>query len=77
MSTNVQAIRLRPIQQRLIGFTISGISPLIQHQWSEKARKAMRDKQAGKKTKNREARKKGQGPVASRHVGDAYPHADG
>jgi len=48
------AITLKPIEQRTIAFTIRGISPLIQHQWDEKARKQMRDSKAGKKTKERE-----------------------
>lgn len=40
------------------GFTvvIVGTSPLIVHKWSEKAKTMMRDKGAGKKTKDRSAR---------------------
>ncbi len=50
-------VQLPPIKRRLITFTIIGTSPLIQHKWSEKAKKQIRDKQAGKKTKVRVARK--------------------
>ena len=35
--------------------TIEGISPMIQHQWSDKAKQQMRDKKGGKKTKDRKA----------------------
>ena len=50
-------INLPPIKQMEMQIRIIGISPLVQHQWSEKAIKMMREKQAGKKTKNREVRK--------------------
>lgn len=50
------AINLKPIQQRRMAFVIKGISPMIQHQWAEKALREMREKHAGKKTKTREAR---------------------
>ena len=50
-------ITLKPISKRKMTFTIRGTSPLIMHQWSEKAKSMMRDKQqAGKKTKVRELR---------------------
>jgi len=41
------AITLKPIKQENVVFTIRGTSPLIQHQWSEKAKKMIRDKKAG------------------------------
>lgn len=47
---------LKPIALKDIEFTIRGTSPLIQHKWSEKAKRQMREKQAGKKTKSREVR---------------------
>ena len=51
------AITLKPISKRRMTFGIRGTSPLIMHQWSEKAKREMRDKQqAGKKTKTRENR---------------------
>ena len=50
------AVSLKPINTRNIEFTIEGISPLVQHKWSEKAKRMMAEKQAGKKTKVREAR---------------------
>ena len=49
-------INLKPIARNEITFTIRGISPLIQHAWSAKAKKQMADKHAGKKTKTREIR---------------------
>jgi hypothetical protein len=50
------AINLKPIKTEQLTFTIRGISPMIQHSWSEKAKIQMRDKHAGKKTKTREIR---------------------
>jgi hypothetical protein len=51
------AITLKPIARRRMTFGIRGTSPLIMHQWSEKAKREMRDKQQqGKKTKEREKR---------------------
>jgi hypothetical protein len=49
-------VDLKPIKRLVMQFTIRGTSPLITHQWSEKAKREMREKQAGKKTKNRDAR---------------------
>lgn len=51
------AISLKPISKRRMTFGIRSTSPLIMHQWSEKAKREMRDKQQqGKKTKTREKR---------------------
>lgn len=46
------------INQRLLTVQIESItgSPLVQHQWSEKSMREMREKQAGRKTKSREVR---------------------
>lgn len=49
-------IKLPPIKKQRVTMRIRGISPLIQHNWSQKALQMMRDKHAGKKTKNREVR---------------------
>jgi hypothetical protein len=51
------AITLKPINKKLVTFTIVGTSPMVQHNWSSKAKKMMRDKKTGAsgKTKNREA----------------------
>lgn len=49
-------IKLKPISTMTFGLRIVGTSPLIQHCWSEKAKREIREKQAGKKSKNREAR---------------------
>lgn len=51
-----EEVKIRPIQKRRMSFGIVGTSPLIMHQWSEKAKRQMREKQAGKKTKTREKR---------------------
>jgi len=52
------AINLKPISRARMSFGIRGTSPIIMHQWSEKAKAMMRDKQQeGKKTKDRELRK--------------------
>ena len=51
-------ISLKPIARAKMTFGIRGTSPIIMHQWSEKAKAMMRDKQQeGKKTKARELRK--------------------
>jgi len=48
---------LKPINKRLITVRLIGLSPLICHNWSEKAKAMIRDKQqTGKKTRNRELR---------------------
>lgn len=49
-------LSLKPISRSVMKFTIVGTSPLITHQWSEKAKREMREKHAGKKTKTREVR---------------------
>lgn len=46
--------KLKPINRRRVTVRLVGVSPLIQHKWSEKAMNEMRDKQQlGKKTKTR------------------------
>lgn len=50
------AVKLKEIKARKIAITITSISPMIQHRWAEKAKRQMREKQAGKKTKTREIR---------------------
>ncbi len=47
---------VKAIQKKIVTMRIVGTAPLIQHQWSEKAKKMMRDKHAGKKTKTRDVR---------------------
>ena len=52
-----EVAKLNEIKKRGMEVTITSLSPLIQHQWSEKAMTMMRDKQqSGKKSKNRENR---------------------
>jgi len=50
------ALTIKPIQQKRMTIRIVGTSPLQQHQWDEKAKRMMREKQAGKKSKDREIR---------------------
>ena len=51
----VKPAALKPINKRLVTVRLVGISPLIQHRWSEKAKEMMRQKQQeGKKTKERD-----------------------
>lgn len=54
--TAQEFVSLKPMNVQRFQVAIRGISPMIQHQWAEKSLKEMRDKHAGKKTKNREAR---------------------
>lgn len=49
-------VSIKPIRRKIIQCRIIGVSPLIQHNWAEKAKQMMRDKHAGKKSKNREKR---------------------
>lgn len=49
-------VKLAPINKQRVTMRINGLSPLIQHQWGEKALGMMRDKHAGKKTKTRDVR---------------------
>jgi hypothetical protein len=49
-------VNLKPINVQRMQITIEGTSPLIMHQWSEKAKRQMREKGTGKKTKEREVR---------------------
>lgn len=51
-----QVTTLRPIKRKTVTLRIVGISALIQHAWSEKPKHAIREKHAGKKTKQREVR---------------------
>jgi len=56
MATVETVVHLKPINVQKIRITIEGTSPLIQHQWSEKAKTMMREKGQGKKTRERSAR---------------------
>ncbi len=65
-------ITLKPIAKRRMTFAIRGTSPLIMHQWSEKAKREMRDKQqGGKKTKVRDKRDPEAEAKAATYVDDA------
>lgn len=50
-------VELKPINRRLVTVRLVGVSPLITHKWSEKAKRQIREKQQeGKKTKARDLR---------------------
>jgi len=51
-----QKIGLKGINRQVYSVRIVGKSPLIQHAWAEKSKQMMRDKHAGKKTKDRSTR---------------------
>lgn len=42
-----KAIILQPITIDTVSLRIVGTSPIVQHKWSEKAKKMLRDKHAG------------------------------
>lgn len=50
------ALQIKPIVRKAITLRIQGTSPLVMHQWSEKAKRMIREKHAGKKSKNRDIR---------------------
>lgn len=70
--TEIQKIVIAPIEIKLMQITIEGITPLIVHNWSEKARKEMRDKQQKKANKAREAKD----PQAE-YLAALYTHEEG
>lgn len=51
---SVDIVKLDPMKIKTIQVAIRGLSPLITHKFSEKARKQMRDKKLGQKVKARE-----------------------
>jgi len=63
--------KLKQIKQVKVQMRIIGTSPLIQHAWDEKAKKIMRDKHAGKKSKDRDVRDpQGEGQRAAYYTED-------
>jgi hypothetical protein len=48
------AVQLERIQDQRVVIPITGITPIIPHSWSEKAKRMMRDKQFGKTQQRRE-----------------------
>lgn len=55
-SKEKETVNLTPLSVQNIRLRIVGISPLCSNQWTEKAKRMMREKHAGKKTRNREVR---------------------
>jgi len=68
----VKPITLPPLDIRWLKVKIVGDSPLICHRWSEKARKAMIDKQTGTPTAGREYK-----VPEEDYQSSLYPHPDG
>lgn len=66
----MSAIALKPIRRVKMSFGIVGTSPLVTHKWSEKAKREMREKQGGKKTRSREARDPAAEAKAATYVTD-------
>ncbi len=50
------SVLIKPLKYERVSLKIAGISPLMCHKWSDKARRSIRDKHAGKKTKDRAVR---------------------
>lgn len=49
-----KAIRIKPIKKTTLSVRIAGLTPLIHHKFSQKAKEQMRRKKGGSKTKERE-----------------------
>jgi len=66
---------LKPVNRRRVTVRILGISPLITHKWSEKAKEMMRKKQQeGKKTRERDLREpESEGKAAAYFTPDGKP----
>ena len=59
VTTDVAAgdrVRLAQMRIVLVSFTIRGLTPLIQHQWSDEALQKIRNKHQGEKAKTRDVR---------------------
>jgi len=67
-----EAVKVVPIQIKRLTLSIEGDSPLISHAWSDRAIKAMEDKQAKTAKKGREARNPKQD-----YEDSLYHHPDG
>jgi len=60
-------IEIKPIRVRHLTLTIQGLSTMVHHKWDEKAIRQMREKHAGKKTKNRDVRDPEAEAIAATH----------
>lgn len=49
-------VQLKRMEIQEVTVSVKGTTPLVTHAWSEKAKRTMRDKHGGKKTKSREVR---------------------
>lgn len=47
------SVEIKPMELQTVELTIEGITPLVVHAWSEKAKRMMLDKQRGKATKTK------------------------
>lgn len=70
---NETVVRLTRIERVTIEVPIAGVSPLIPHRWSEKARRMMRDRQTGSKARAPKEAK----DVAAEAEASLYRLADG
>jgi hypothetical protein len=50
-SASQDTIRLEPLRQETFYIPIRGVTPVIPHQWSEKSKRQMREKQSGSRVK--------------------------
>lgn len=48
------SVTLKPIETKVLKLTIVGTSKMVQHKWSEKALRMIRERKMGKKTRERE-----------------------
>ena len=51
---NNENLKLKPIKKQRVTLTIKSTSPMIQHNWDEKAARMMLERKQGRKTKDRE-----------------------
>jgi len=52
----VNETAIRPIRQQSLRVTIKGLTPLLQHKWSESVIAGLREKRSGRKSKDRNVR---------------------
>lgn len=58
MADQAESIRLEPLARETIVVPIEGVTPVIPHKWSEKAKRMMREAQSGKATRPKHDAKK-------------------
>lgn len=63
-----QQITIKPIAVKTFRMRLKGLSPYISHNWSKKSLEMMRDKHAGKRTRNRDVRDPNAEAVAAMYL---------